>query len=93
MANNIYNRAKQKGVQFECTCVGIGMTKWERLMKNHTRANRREVIKIALEAGVIDEDQAKTELKNPWWNPYTHFKTATHIIYVYSDIEHFIRVN
>ncbi len=92
MGINIYDRAKHNGVQFECSCVDIGMLKWEQLMKGHTRANRREVVKIALEAGVIDKEQAAMELRNPWYNPYNHFKTKTHIIYVNSSIEHFIKV-
>lgn len=93
MGINIYNRAKQKGVQAECSCIGITQSEWDKLMKGHTRANRREVVKIALQAGIIDEEQAIRELRNPWYNPYNHFKTKTHIIYVYSSIEHFIRVN
>lgn len=90
---NIYNRAKRNGVEFECTCVGIAQWKWNKLMKDRTRANRREVVKIALQAGVIDKEQATIELKKPWYNPYNHFKTATHVIYVRSAIEHFIRIN
>ncbi len=90
---DIYQRAKRFGVQAECTCVGIGQYEWDRLMKGHTRANRKEVVKIALKAGVIDEWQAKMELKKPYFNPYNHFKTKTHIVYVNSAIEHFILVN
>lgn len=48
--NNIYQRAKENGIMFECTCVDIGIREWDKLMKGHTRANRKEVIKIALEA-------------------------------------------
>ena len=90
---NIYERAKQNGCQFIDTCVGIGLNKWEELMKGHTKANRREVVKIALQAGVIDEEQAREELKKPWYNPYRHYKTKTHIIYCHSGIEHFIQIN
>lgn len=90
---NIYERAKRNGCQFVATCVGIGTYEWEKYMKGHTRANRKEVVKIALQAGVIDEEQAREELKRPYYNPYNHFKTKTHIIYVHSAIEHFIEVN
>jgi len=93
MAYTIYDRAKQKGVEFQTTCVGITIWEWNKLMKGHTRANRREVVKIALQAGIIDNEQASIELKNPWYNPYNHFKTNTHVIYVHSAIKHFIRVN
>jgi hypothetical protein len=89
----IYERAKRYGVQSVATCVGIGQYQWDEYMKGHTRANRREVVKIALQAGVIDEEQAREELRRPWFNPYNHYKTKTHIIYVHSGIEHFIEVN
>lgn len=89
---NIYQRAKNNGCNFEATCVGIGVNAWDELMEGHTIANQKEVVKIALAAGVIDEEQAHQELKKPYYNPYTHYKTKTHIIYVHSSIEHFIRV-
>lgn len=90
---NIYERAKKNGVYLEATCVSISQYEWDRLMKGHTVANRKEVVKIALQAGAIDEWQAKEELKKPYYNPYNHFKTRTHIIYVNSGIEHFIKIN
>ena len=93
MKNNIYQRAYNNGCFFETTCVGIGQNKWDELMEGHTRANKKEVVKIALLSGVIDEEQAREEIKNTYYNPYNHYKTKTHIIYVHSMIEHFIRVN
>lgn len=93
MRNNIYERAYINGCFFETACVGISIYEWEDLMRGHTKANRKEVVKIALLSGVIDKDQAKEEIKKPHFNPYTHFKTKSHIIYVHSGIEHFIRIN
>lgn len=90
---NIYERAKRYGVYFEASCVGISPWKWDQLMKGHTRANKKEVVKLALEAGVIDEKQAKNELSKPWYNPYNMFKTKTHVVYVHSGIEYFIKIN
>lgn len=62
-------------------------------MEGHTRANRKEVVKIALSAGVINKEDAARELKNHYYNPYNHYKTRTHIIYVNSAIEHFIKIH
>lgn len=90
--DNIYTRAKNNGCEFESTCVGIGQREWDRLMKGATKANRKEVVRIALLAGVIDEEQAAIEIKKPYYNPYQHYKTKTHIIYTHSMIEHFIKV-
>ena len=89
---NIYHRAFNNGVSFECSCVGIGINKWDSLMEGATRADRKKVVKIALLAGVIDEAQAQIEIKKPYYNPYNHYKTKTHIIYVHSAIEHFIKI-
>lgn len=89
---NIYQRAKINGCYLETTCVGCGVNMWDELMEGHKKANRKEVVKIALLSGVIDEEQAREEIKRPYYNPYTHYKTNTHIIYVHSAIEHFIKV-
>lgn len=62
MNKNIYERAKNNGCQFETTCVGISQYEWDKLMKGATRANRKKVIKMALQAGVIDEKQTKEEI-------------------------------
>lgn len=91
---NIYERSKTNGFYFQCSCVNCGgVDQWEELMKGHTKANQREVVKIALQAGVIEEWWAREELKKPYFNPYVHYKTKTHLIYVHSGIEHFIKVN
>ena len=93
MENNIYQRAINNGCQFYATCVDININEWDELMKGATRADRKLVVKIALLAGVIDKEQAATEIKKPYFNPYNHYKTKTHIIYIHSAIEHFIEVN
>jgi len=90
METNIYQRAINNGCELETTCVGCN--NWDELMKGHTIADRKKVVKIAFLAGVIDKEQAREETKRPYYNPYTHYKTKTHIIYVHSMIEHFIRV-
>jgi hypothetical protein len=89
----LLKRAEQNGCSFEATCVGIGIGKWEELMKGATRANRKLAVKIALLAGAIDEQQAREEIKRPYFNPYNHYKTKTHLIYIHSSIEHFIRIH
>ena len=93
MKTNIYDRAKTSGAYFETDCVSCGGVKWDELMKGARPANKNKVIKIALLAGIIDEEQARLETKNAYYNPYTHYVTKTHIVYVHSGIEHFIKVN
>ena len=89
----IYEQAKRNGCYLEATCVSTSQSEWDNLMQGNTKANRKEAIKIALEAGIIDEDSAKKQLRNQSHNPYEHRKTKTHIIYIESCIEHFIKIN
>jgi hypothetical protein len=44
-------------------------------------------------AGVISEEDGRRELNSEHWNPYEHYVTRTHIIYVHSAVDHFIEVN
>lgn len=89
----MYDRAIKNGCRLECSCVGISINRWDNLMEGATRADKRLVPKIALLAGVISEEDAKREIREPWYNPYNHYKTKTHVVYVHSCIEHFIKVN
>jgi hypothetical protein len=92
MKQSIYQRAKNNGCFFESTCVGCGIGEWERMMKGTRPANQKKVVKIALLAGVIDKEQAREEIKRPYYNPYTHHVSKNYIVYVNSSIEHFIKV-
>lgn len=89
---SIYQQAVNNGCQFVAACTGITIDKWNELMKGARQANKKKVVRIALLAGVIDKQQATREIKEPWYNPYSHHVTRTHIIYVHSGIEHFIEV-
>ena len=88
---SIYDRAA-RFAKLDCTCVGINQNRWDSLMKGARPANRKRALKVAFLAGVIDKLQYQQELKNEFFNPYDHFVTRTHVVYVHSRIEHFIRV-
>ncbi len=90
---NIYERAKRNGAESESTCIGISQSKWDALMKGARRANKRKATLAAIQAGAISKEQGRQEIKQPWYNPYEHLVTRTHIIYVNSAVEHFIKVN
>jgi hypothetical protein len=91
-SKELFNKGLSSGFIYECTCVGISQNEWDKLMKNHTKADRRIVVKAALESGIIDSEEAVLQIRKPYYNPHTHFKTKTHFIYVYSGIEHFIKI-
>ena len=61
----LFDRAKTHGCQFEASCVGITSRQWDKLMEGHTRANRQLAARIAHMAGVIDEEDLANELKRP----------------------------
>ena len=86
-AAEIYERAKRNGIELECTCVGIRQSDWDKLMEGATRANKRVVDKL-----VRDNTNGEFATFLDFWNPYDHFKTETHIIFVHSGIEHFFRI-
>jgi hypothetical protein len=75
----------------DCTCVEIGPKKWDLLMKGARKCAQKIAVKAALEVGVIDEYTAKMEMRYRSYNPYIHYRTKKHIIYVHSSIEHFIK--
>lgn len=75
---------------YECNCTSITAARHDRLMKGARRANRRTVVKAAIETGIISEEEGRKELRLRFYNPYTHYRTRTHLIYVHSAIEHFI---
>jgi len=72
----------------ECTCIGIGIERWNRLMKGNKPLNyewlRRKVKKHLPE--LYDS------LGLDYYNPYENQTrvTKTHYILVYSSIEYFI---
>lgn len=76
----------------ECTCVGISQDKWDALMKGARRCSRQVAVKAAVEVGILDNIEAKKELILPRYNPYSHKRTKTHIIYIHSGVEHFIKL-
>lgn len=86
-ASEFYNQADKQGMYLEYTCVGITQTKWDYLMKDAVRANKQVIHALLKKHGVIDD----TLLIG--YNPYNYYRTKTHIIFVHSSIEYFIKVN
>ncbi len=86
-AAEIYERAEENGIYLEATCVGVGMSRWEKLMAGATRADKRRVEAIMIKHGHLTRFDANM------YNPYDYYKTETHLIYVHSSIEHFFRIN
>jgi hypothetical protein len=78
---------------YECNCTNITSHKWDELMKGARKANKKAVIKAAIQTGILSESEGLKEIKLPYYNPYEHKRTKTHLIYVNSGIEHFIAIN
>lgn len=86
-AQEFYNKAERNGITFEASCVGITQQEWDVLMEGAVRANHKIVNKLVRNSGQMDK--AFTD----FYNPYNHYRTKTHIVFVHSSIEHFFRVN
>ena len=73
-------------ISLDCTCVGIGVNKWERLMKGATRANKRKLNALVRK----EMPELYEALALNLYNPYHYYKTKTHFILVHSSIEYFL---
>lgn len=71
----------------ECTCCNISEQKWDYLMKDAKRMNKRVLTKLVKNNMRYVYDALSLNL----YNPYNYYKTATHYILVHSAIEYFIR--
>lgn len=85
-AQRFYNTANKNGMYLECTCVGISQHKWDRLMSGAVRADKKIVNSLLKKHEVVEPDLLLG------YNPYNFFRTKTHIIFVHSAIEYFIKV-
>ena len=56
-------------------------------MEGAVKANKKIVEKLIKENGYIDDALFIG------YNPYNHYRTKTHIIWVHSAIEHFFKIN
>lgn len=89
---NIYQRADKYGAHLEGTCVSLNADEVDSLMKGKTKADRKQVLKVAFNVGLMSEDEYRQSLRYRYYNPYRFYKTDTHIIYVHSAVEYFIKV-
>lgn len=77
-------------IKYDCACKDISIDTWNGLMKGAVKANGlkiRRMIKKQL------PDLYYT-LALEYFNPYEHLcqRTKTHLIYVHSGIEYFLRI-
>ena len=81
----------------ECTCTEIRVSKWDRLMEGATRADVYKVNRFVKEFlpdlfnSLGFNDKPLKDLL--WYNPYSYYKTKTHLILVHSSIEYFLKIN
>lgn len=74
-------------LELECTCVDIGINKWDRLMEGATKANKKTINNLVK----IHLPDLYAGLSLNFYNPYNYFKTNTHLILVHSHIEYFLK--
>lgn len=78
-------------LHYECCCVDITQRKWDCLMYKARKANGSKIRKLIKK--LLPEVYESLALEFP--NPYEHqcVKTTTHLIYVHSGIEYFLKYN
>lgn len=78
-----------KSLELECTCVGIGNRRWDKLMLNAVRGNSKRINQLVKK---FLPDLYK-ELSLDLYNPYHYYRTNTHLILVHSSVEYFLKFN
>lgn len=74
---------------YETNCTAISLSEWEKLMEGHKRANKR-IINSLVKSHLPDLYDSLV-LNYP--NPYSYYKTDTHLILTHSAIEYFLKIN
>lgn len=85
------SQAYNSTIELEYTCVDVTMSEWESLMEGAVKANGskiRAMIKKQL-------PELYNDLALQFYNPYEQQseRTDTHLIYVSSAIEYFLKIN
>ena len=76
-------------LELDCTCVGIGVDRWDELMQGATHANRAQIDSLVK----LHLPELYEELMLNLYNPYDYYKTETHLILVHSSVEYFLMYN
>ena len=83
----IYQTALTGDCRYEHNCsIGTAESLDRKYWNKAKRANKRLVTKVAVLCGILPQNEVKL------WNPYKAYRTDTHLIYVHSSIDHFIKV-
>ena len=73
----------------ECCCCNISQYKWDILMNNAVRADKKKINRLVKKL----LPNLYYELRLNFHNPYNYFRTKTHLILVHSSIEYSLRYN
>lgn len=83
-------KAYTSTIELECTCVGIGIPKWNSLMEGAVKADGSKIRRMIKE----QLPELYKNLALNYHNPYESscVRTNTHLIYVHSGIEYFLKI-
>ena len=84
------NEAYSSEIEYECNCVSISQFKWNDLMQGAKKANGKRI--KAMIKDQIPELYKSLALNFP--NPYegNSMRTNTHLIYIHSGVEYFLKI-
>lgn len=82
------NYTNIKALELECTCVNASKFRVERLMRGAVRADKRKINRLV--RVLLPDLYEALALQYP--NPYNYYRTETHLILVWSGIEHFVKM-
>lgn len=76
-----------QSLTYHCNCTTIPALACDELMRHAKKADKRKIDRLVK----IHLPWLYEQLVLQYYNPYTYYKTKTHLILVHSSIEHFIQ--
>jgi len=78
-------------IHLECTCSDISICEWEKLMANAKKANGRKIRQMI--KNQLPDLYEELALMFPNMYEQNSQRTSTHLIYVHSAIEYFLKLS
>ncbi len=90
-ATEIYQKAERGSIYLECTCASISEQVWDKLYQGATKANGSKIRKIIKKHLPDLYDALALDFRNDF--EHQSHKTKTHLIYIHSATDYFLRVD
>lgn len=87
-----FDYKKVVSMEFYGDCSSISSKENEKIMKECTVANKKEIHKLLIKNEIDNVGSISTNSLIKCWNPYKYYKSKKWIVIVHSGIEHFYQI-